>query len=98
MLFLWESGGKESRVTDLIYMLAVLRPYSALMSEEYVVRDWQLGTGSKLESSWDNLNNNKQFQVNHEFGHSTLEVCWGFRGALKKRDLELEKKQVYSVF
>lgn len=39
MLFLWESGGKEHRVTDLIYMLAVLRPYSALMSEEYVVRD-----------------------------------------------------------
>lgn len=31
------------------------------MSEEYVVRDWQLGTGSKLKSSLDNLNNNKQF-------------------------------------
>lgn len=32
MLFLWENGGKEPCVTDLIYMLAVLRPYSALMS------------------------------------------------------------------
>lgn len=61
MLFLCENGGKEPCVTDLIYTLAVLRPYSALMSVEYVVRDWQLCTGNKLESSLDNLNNNKQF-------------------------------------
>lgn len=98
MLCLWESGGKEPCVTDLIYMLAVLRPYSTLISVEYVVRDWQLSMGSKLESSLDNLNNNKQvLKLIMSFGiqlQQRVEVS----GALKERDLELEKKQVYSVF
>lgn len=31
------------------------------MSVECVARDWQLDTGSKLESALDILNNNKQF-------------------------------------
>lgn len=31
------------------------------MFVEYVVRDWQLRTGNKFESSLDNFNNNKHF-------------------------------------